>query len=227
MSDALAVGPAPKPKFGFFKKHRIVTWCMAFVLTVTSAAFAAWVVSNILTTQQNSKVRVGAANVLTGITTTLPTDAEVANNAPNAGVCPAPNPAQPAVVNCGLTLKVQNDSGVNAILTQLTWNTNGAATVSHNEGPGPCAGTYTSMGAVGPVVGNANFLVGGTDGGPGSTVITYQLTVGSVPVPQGLSFVTVPNAFGVNPNGADGNSCGGSAVSFENALHTVTFMAAP
>jgi hypothetical protein len=37
----------------------------------------------------------------------------------------------------------------------------------------------------------------------------------------------VPNAFGVNPNGADGNSCGGSAVSFTGALHSVTFMAAP
>jgi hypothetical protein len=223
MSEALAFGPAPKPRFGFFKKHRIVTWCMAFVLTVTSAAFAAWVVSNILTTQQNSKARVGAASVLANITTTLPTDAEVANNTPGAGVCPAPSPGVP-VVNCPLTLKVQNDSGVNAILTQLTWNTNGAATVTHPEGP-VCSGTYTSLGAVGPVVGTANFLVGGSDGGPGSTVITYDGL--AIPVPQGLSFVIVPNAFGVNPNGADGNFCGGSAVSFENALHRVTFMAAP
>jgi hypothetical protein len=222
MSDALAFGPAPKPRFGFFKKHRIVTWCMAFVLTVTSAAFAAWVVSNLLTTQQNSKARVGSASVLTGITTTLPTDEEVVNG--GAGICPAPSPGV-AVVNCSLTLKVQNNSGVDAVITQLTWNTNGEATVTHNDGPGPCAGTYTSLGAVGPVVPNANFLVGGTDGGPGSTTITYNLNPG--PVPQGLSFVNVPNAFGVNPNGADGNSCGGSAVSFENALHRVTFMAAP
>jgi len=223
MSDALAFGPAPKPKFGFFKKHRIVTWCMAFVLTVTSAAFAAWVISNILTTSQNSKANIGSASVLDNITTTLPTDGEVTGA---AGICPAPNGTDPPVTNCVLTLKVQNDSGVNAILTQLTWNTNAAATVTHPDGA--CSGTYTPVGPGGPVVSNANFLVAGTDGGPGSTVITHNLPAPGIPVPQGLTFVVVPGAFGINPNGADGNACANSAVSFDSpALHTVTFMAAP
>jgi hypothetical protein len=219
MSDALAFGPAPKPRFGFFKKHRIITWCMAFVLTVTSAAFAAWVVSNILTTQQNSKAKIGSASVLTGILTQLPTDAEVIST------CPAPNGTDPAVVNCVLTLKVSNASGQNVNLTQLKWNTNGAATVTHSDGQ--CAGTYTSMGPVGPVVGTANFLVGGTDGGPGSTTITYNIPAPRPTIGQGVSFVEVPFAFGINPNGVDGNACANSAVSFENALHTVTFMAVP
>jgi hypothetical protein len=218
MSDALAFGPAPKPRFGFFKKHRIVTWCMAFTLTVTSAAFAAWVVSNTLTTQQNSKAEIGSASVLANITTTLPTDAEV------IATCPAPDPTVPATANCILTLKVNNASGVDAILTQLRWSTNGSVTVSHSDGV--CAGTYTALGPGGPVVGTANFLVGGSDGGPGSTVITYGGL--SKPVPQGVSLIEVPNAFGVNPNGADGNACANSAVSFDSgqALHSVTFMAA-
>jgi hypothetical protein len=220
MSDALAFGPAPKPRFGFFKKHRIITWCMAFTLTVTSAAFAAWVVSNILTTTQNTKAKIGSAGILTNITTTLPTDNEVIST------CPAPDPTGPAVVNCSLTLKVQNDSGVNAILTQLKWNTNQGAIVNHSDGP--CSGTITAVGPLGPVVGTANFLVGGSDGGPGSTTITYALPTPTAPsVPQGLSLIEVPNAFGVNPNGENGNACANSAVSFENALHTVTFMAAP
>jgi hypothetical protein len=227
MSDALAFGPAPKPRFGFFKKHRIVTWCMAFTLTVTSAAFAAWVVSNILTTQQNSKAKIGSASVLSNITTTLPTDAEVIDT------CPAPDPTAPATINCVLTLKVQNNSGVEVELTQLKWNTNGTALVTHNAGPGPCAGTYTSLGdgtqgAVGaPVVPNANFLVGGTDGGPGSTVITYNLGGLVPPIQVGLNLVEVPFAFGINPNGADGNACANSAVSFGDVLQTVTFRALP
>jgi hypothetical protein len=213
MSDALAFGPAPKPRFGFFKKHRIVTWCIAFTLTVTSAAFAAWVVSNILTTQQNSKAKVGSASVLSNIATTLPTDGEVAST------CPAPNPAVAPVVNCDLTLKVQNSSGVNVILTTLKWSTNGSATVTHSDGV--CSGTYTALDGQ---IATQNFLVGGSSGGPGSTVIIYNL---DIPVPQGLSFVVVPNAFGVNPNGADGNACANSAVSFEDALQSVTFMVAP
>ena len=68
----------------------------------------------------------------------------------------------PAVVNCSLSLKVNNASGVNAILTQLKWNTNQGAIVNHSDGP--CSGTITALGPVGPVVGTANFLVGGSDG---------------------------------------------------------------
>jgi len=217
MSDALAFGPAPKPRFGFFKKHRIITWCIAFTLTVTSAAFAAWVVSNILETQQNSKAEVGSATVLTNITTTIPTDAEALTT------CPAPDPTVPATVNCVITLKVQNSSGVNAILTQLEWSINGSPTVTHADGV--CAGTFTSLGAVGPVEPTANFLVGGTR--VDSTHIVYDGL--SIPVPQGVSLIEVANAFGVNPNGADGNACANSAVSFDSgqALHSVTFMAAP
>jgi hypothetical protein len=214
MSDALAFGPGPKPRFGFFKKHRIVTWCIAFTMTVTSAAFAAWVVSNMLTTAQNSKAKIGSASVLANITTTLPTDGEVIST------CPAPDPTEPKVANCVLTLKVNNASGVNAILTQLRWNTNGSATVSHSDGA-VCTGSYNTV----PDSTTENFLVGGTSGGPGSTTIT-QGGLGS-PVPQGESLVEVPFAFGINPNGVDGNACANSAVSFEGALQTVTFMAAP
>jgi hypothetical protein len=224
MSDALAFGPAPKPRFGFFKKHRIVTWCMAFTLTVTSAAFAAWVVSNILTTQQNSKAEIGSATSLTGITTVLPTDAEVTST------CPAPT-AGITATNCVLTLKVQNNSGQNVILTQLDWAKNGAATVTHSDGP-VCEGSYTWLGdgvqgQVGaPVVPDANFLVGGSSS-PGSNFISYTLPSGGLVVGMGVTLVEVPSAFGVNPNGAGGNFCGGSAVSFEDALQTVTFTAIP
>ena len=210
MSDALAFGPAPKPKFGFFKKHRIITWIIAFVMTVTSAAFAAWVVSNILTTTQNSKAKIGSVTTLTNITTLTPTDAEVAST------CPAPGAGQVPTVNCDLTLKVINGSGQNVILTQLQWAPGGLATVSHPDGP-VCTGSYTALPAVGST---ANFLVGGTQS-QGSPFITYAIP--GIPVPQGESLVVVPNAFGINPNGVDGNFCANSAVSFDTALHTVTF----
>jgi hypothetical protein len=212
MSDALAFGSAKKPRFGFFKKHRIVTWCMAFVLTVTSAAFAAWVVSNLLSTQQNSKAKIGSATSLTGITTVLPSDAEVAST------CPAPDPNL-AITNCVLTLKVQNNSGQNVAITELAWNKIGTATVTHSDGP-VCAGSYNTVAEAT----TENFLVAGSSV-PGGNLILYTLPSGGLVVGQGVSLVEVPNAFGVNPNGADGNSCGGSAVSFESGLHSVTFTA--
>jgi hypothetical protein len=215
MSEALAFGPAKKPRFGFFKKHRIVTWCMAFTLTVTSAAFAAWVVSNMLTTQQNSKAEIESASSLTGITTMLPTDAEVLDT------CPAPVQGV-AATNCVLTLKVDNQSGQDVMITELAWNKIGAATVTHPDGP-VCAGTYNTVADAT----TQNFLVAGSSS-PGSQLITYTLPAGQgFVLGQGVSITEVANAFGVNPNGADGNFCGGSAVSFSDVLATVTFTAVP
>jgi len=204
-AESFAFGPPRKERW--VKRHRVVTFIVAFVLTASTGAFAAWV-TGILTAQQQSGGRVVSTGTLSGITTTQVTNADVATN------CGPPNgsPATP----CDLYFRVNNGSGIVAKIVALTWDR--TATASVTGAAGSCPGTLTNAADAGP---GTNFLVPGTRN---NNLITDDRSGAPITVPQGTNLVVVQNAWGVN-NLGDQSGCASGQVAFSNAAFTVTFSA--
>jgi len=189
------------------KRHRVVAWVLAFALTLSTAAFAAWVTGSV-TKAQNGKGRIVSQGALARVVTVLPTDGEATTQ------CTAPGAT--TVANCPLYLKVNNSSGTPITLTKLSFDRTVTANVVGSVGA--CPGTLTSADDLGP---GTNFVVAGVRS---TNIIDNVVSIGPIPVGAG-TVIAVPNAWGINATG-DQSGCAGGSVSFINAGFTATFAAA-